>query len=165
MACPLLCGEPGLCQGITIHRESADTTTECQDACTNFTGCNYYTYDPTIAECFMFDTCPSVDNTLCPDCVSGSPGCGSSTEDGNIHHGTCVCVCVTLKSTKYLLPLGYFFMVICGYGDGAGDNVELVPIDPDLYPVPECLSQLNPSPAPLVAMAGALDYSRKSDKT
>ena len=74
-------------------------------------------------------------------------------------------VCVTLKSTKYFLPLGYFFMVICGYGDGAGDDVELVPIDPDLYPVPECLSQLNPSPAPLVAMAGALDYSRKSDMT
>ena len=89
VAFPLLCGEPGLCQGITIHRESADTTTECQDACTNFTGCNYYTYDPTIAECFMFDTCPSVDNTLCPDCVSGSPGCDSSNEDGNIHHGTC----------------------------------------------------------------------------
>ena len=56
-------------------------------------------------------------------------------------------------------------MVICGYGDGAGDDVELVPIDPDLYPVPECLSQLNPTPGPLVAMAGALDYSRKSDMT
>ena len=78
--------------------------------------------------------------------------------------GHVVCVCVTLKSTKYLLPLGYFFMVICGSGPGAGDNVELVPIDP-LYPVPECLSQLNPSPAPLQAMAGALDYSRKSDMT
>ena len=73
-------------------------------------------------------------------------------------------VCGTLKSTKYLLPLGYFLMVICGSGPGAGDNVELVPIDP-LYPVPECLSQLNPSPAPLDAMAGALDYSRKSDMT
>ena len=76
-------------------------------------------------------------------------------------------VCVTLKSAKHLLPLGYFFMVIGGYGDGKlmMDDVELVPIDPDLYPVPECLSQLNPSPAPLVAMAGALDYSRKSDMT
>ena len=76
-------------------------------------------------------------------------------------------VCVTLKSAKHLLPLGYFFMVICGQGPGGGaeDDVELVPVDPDLYPVPECLSQLNPSPAPLVAMAGALDYSRKSDMT
>ena len=74
-------------------------------------------------------------------------------------------VCVTLKSAKHLLPLGYFFMVICGNGPFAGVDVELVPIDPDLYPVPECLSQLNPSPAPLKAMAGALDYSRKSDMT
>ena len=76
-------------------------------------------------------------------------------------------VCVTLKSTTYLLPLGYFFMVIGGY-DYNGlylDDVELAPIDPTLYPVPECLSQLNPTPGPLVAMAGALDYSRKSDMT
>ena len=74
--------------------------------------------------------------------------------------------CVTLKNTKSLLPLGYFFMVIGGYTSPTTtflDDVELVPFDPALYPVPECLSQLNPTPAPLDAMAGALDYSRKSD--
>ena len=74
--------------------------------------------------------------------------------------------CVTLKNTKSLLPLGYFFMVIGGYTSPTTtflDDVELVPIDPDLYPVPECLSQLNPFPVPRAAMAGALDNSRKSD--
>ena len=62
-------------------------------------------------------------------------------------------------------------MVIGGYngsyyGDPEGeylDDVELVPIDQDLYPVPECLSQLNPLPEGVEGMAGALDHSRKSD--
>ena len=43
------------------------------------------------------------------------------------------------------------------------DDVELVPIDQDLYPVPECLSQLNPLPVGVTGMAGASDHSRKSN--
>ena len=89
-ACPLLCGEPGLCQGIVIHREEASNTAQCQDACTNFGGCNYYTYDPATGECFMFDTCPSVEDAFCPDCVSGSPGCViEDDEKGNIANQKC----------------------------------------------------------------------------
>ena len=79
-ACPLLCGEPGLCQGFLIHTEDATSSSTCEEACTNFIGCNYYTYDPATSECFMFDTCPTVDDTFCPDCLSGSPGC--QTESG-----------------------------------------------------------------------------------
>ena len=30
----------------------------------------------------MFDTCPALDDTFCPDCVSGSPGC-EIQDDGN----------------------------------------------------------------------------------
>ena len=30
----------------------------------------------------MFDTCPTVDETICPDCISGSPGC-ENNKDGN----------------------------------------------------------------------------------
>ena len=83
VGCPLLCGAPGLCQGTIINFEDASSTAECQDACTNFIGCNFYSYDPVTAECFMFDTCPALDDTFCPDCVSGSPGC-ENNEEGNI---------------------------------------------------------------------------------
>ena len=65
-------------------------------------------------------------------------------------------------------PPGYYLMVMGGYGrylagpDHYLDEVELVSIDPVLYPVPDCLSQLNPLPEPHGGAAGALDYSRKS---
>ena len=79
-SCPLLCGAPGLCQGVIIHIEDASSTTACQDACTNFNGCNFYSFDPTTEECFMFDSCPALDDTLCPDCISGTPGCDTGDE-------------------------------------------------------------------------------------
>ena len=53
-------------------------------------------------------------------------------------------------------------MVIGGLNGSYLDDVELVSIDPELHPVPDCLSQLNPLPALTGASAGALDYSRKS---
>ena len=54
-------------------------------------------------------------------------------------------------------------MVIGGYNGSQLDDVELVSIDPTLNPVPECLTQLNPLPAPIEGAVGALDFSRKSD--
>merc|ERR1711884_720851 len=66
VACPLLCGQPG----------------QCQDACTNFDGCNFYSYDPVTEECFMFDDCPALDDNSCLDCVSGSPGCDIDVDEG-----------------------------------------------------------------------------------
>ena len=59
--------------------------------------------------------------------------------------------------------LGYFLLVIGGYNNDYIDDVELVPIDPALHPVPDCLSQLNPLPLSTEGAAGALDYSGKSD--
>ena len=32
----------------------------------------------------MFDTCPALDDTFCPDCVSGSPGCEIEDEEGKV---------------------------------------------------------------------------------
>ena len=64
-----------------IHVEDASSVADCQYSCTNFDGCNFYSFDGTM-ECLMFDTCPTVDETICPDCISGSPGC-ENNEDGN----------------------------------------------------------------------------------
>ena len=77
-----LCGEPGVCQGVLIHTEDASTTPMCQQACTNFPGCSFYSHDPAAGKCLMFETCPSLDESFCPDCVSGSPGCELETGEG-----------------------------------------------------------------------------------
>ena len=54
-------------------------------------------------------------------------------------------------------------MTIGGYVDGSSlDDVELASLDPEMFPVPECLENLNSLPMCVRAMAGALDYSRKS---
>ena len=84
VTCPLICEEPGICQGILIHNAAATSTAECQEKCTNYSGCNYYTYDPLIEGCLMFDTCSEVDVTSCPTCLSGSPGCDIDEEKGNL---------------------------------------------------------------------------------
>lgn len=65
-------------------------------------------------------------------------------------------------------PSGYYLMVIGGFGrfvsgpDHYLDEVELVSIDPELQPLPDCLSQLNTLPEAHGGAAGSLDYSRKS---
>ena len=53
-------------------------------------------------------------------------------------------------------------MVIAGYVGDIIDDVELVSLDPILQPLPECLTELNPTPVVLSNHAGALDYSGKS---
>ena len=67
-----------------VYLDSTSTTTACQDACTNLSGCNYYSYKPTTDECLMFDTCPTLNTDMCPECVSGNPGCDAEDiEKGN----------------------------------------------------------------------------------
>ena len=78
----ILCGLSGVCEGLLIHTEDASTTAACQDACTNFNGCIYYSHDPTADKCLMFETCPTLDENSCPQCISGSPGC--EIENGEI---------------------------------------------------------------------------------
>ena len=57
--------------------------------------------------------------------------------------------------------LEHFLMVIGGYSYSRRslDDVELLSLDPTAYPVPDCLTQLNPLPVPIRAAGGALDYS------
>ena len=46
--------------------------------------------------------------------------------------------------------------------DGSSlDDVELTSLDPELFPVPECLENLNSLPVSVYGHAGALDYSRE----
>ena len=52
-------------------------------------------------------------------------------------------------------------MSIGGYKGYQLDDVELTSLDPELFPVPDCLTNLNPLPYPRYGMFGALDYFRK----
>ena len=80
----IMCGVSGVCEGLLIHTEDATTTAACQDACANFSGCSYYTHDPAADKCLMFETCPSLDEDFCPECISGSPGCEIENGEGKI---------------------------------------------------------------------------------
>ena len=41
-------------------------------------------------------------------------------------------------------------------------DVELTSLDPELFPVPDCLTSLNSLPSTIQGHSGALDYDRKS---
>ena len=64
-----------------------------------------------------------------------------------------------IKRTKIV---GYFIMSIGGYDGESLDDVEITSLDPEKYPVPECLKNLNTLPYPTSGPFGALDYSGKS---
>ena len=57
---------------------------------------------------------------------------------------------------------GYFIMTFGGTNYyGFLDDVELTSPDPELFPVPECLTSLNSMPAIISGQAAGLDYSGK----
>ena len=60
------------------------------------------------------------------------------------------------------IPGECYIMTIGGYEDNGNlDDVELTSLDAELFPVPECLENLNPLPVKLYGHAGAQDYSRE----
>ena len=59
------------------------------------------------------------------------------------------------------IPGECYIMSIAGTAYTDLDDVELTSLDPELFPVPECLENLNPLPFEVWGHAGALDYSRK----
>ena len=65
------------------------------------------------------------------------------------------------------VPGECYIMTIGGFVGGGGgtesylDDVELTSLDPEMFPVPECLENLNSLPVKVDSHAGALDYSRE----
>ena len=57
---------------------------------------------------------------------------------------------------------GYFIMSIGGWNGDRISDVELTSLDPELFPVPDCLTNLNSISPAVSGHFGALDYSRKS---
>ena len=69
----LRCGIIGECKGNFITEDNRATEHLCQDFCTSYTGCSFYTYHKNTNLCLLFEDCPEVNN--CQSCVSGQPGC------------------------------------------------------------------------------------------
>ena len=120
-----------------MHREYAGSVAICEDACGNYAdgACGYYSYNSRTLECFMFGSCLTLDDAICPECVSGSLGCELEDE-------------------------GHFDFIMVAGGDGAYDSVEVVSVDPASNPVPDCLTELSPLPIQVLGHAGYLDHSK-----
>ena len=93
----LLCEVPGLCEGILLDEDLADSIESCevdrsnqcakmkfetsfsQELCRQANLCNFYTFNPTDGLCLEFSTCQSNDEVSCKTCISGQPGCSNGT--------------------------------------------------------------------------------------
>ena len=61
VSCKRFCGGDGLCQGVLLHTEASQSVKVCQDTCTDYDGCNFYSFDPESEQCRMFDSCQTSD--------------------------------------------------------------------------------------------------------
>ncbi len=82
--------------------------------------------------------CPTLDTGICPDCLSGQPDCevggggGEGDTDG-------------------------FLMVVGGLVEAEHSNsVEIITLDPESLPVPDCLQDLSPFPVAHFGAAGGV---------
>jgi len=69
-----LCNRAGSCRGVFLAIEAAETIFECQDACNNFAGCDWFTFDTSGRSCELWDGCNDIDDT-CLSCVSSNVDC------------------------------------------------------------------------------------------
>ena len=61
VSCKKFCGRAGLCQGVILHTEASQSVEICQEICTDYDGCNFYSFDPESEQCRLFDSCQTSD--------------------------------------------------------------------------------------------------------
>ena len=143
----LSCELPGMCLGTILHQDVAESQQDCQDLCSTYDGCNFYTYNGADSFCQLFATCPDQSEDFCEGCVSGQPGC----EIGNTTTSTTTTSITT--TTTSTVDATSFMMVIGGRGS-SDRAVEVVSLDPE-NPLPECLTSLADLPFKLDGGSGA----------
>ncbi len=47
----------------------------CLRKCQNWDDCKWYTYDPTLEDCLLFESCSTVSDDDCQSCLSGEVNC------------------------------------------------------------------------------------------
>ena len=58
---------------------------ECQVLCSNTTDCNWFSFNHPLSACFLFSSCPTLDET-CLTCVSSSTKCNGKTSRNPFLH-------------------------------------------------------------------------------
>ena len=65
------CDVAGECLGTFLGFVSANSTPECLVSCKESAGCEWFTHDVPDSFCALYETCDTIDTSLCPECVSG----------------------------------------------------------------------------------------------
>ena len=68
------CWVQGQCLGQTLDLDIVANEDACLAWCESKSGCNWFTFFKPAAECILFRTCPTIDDT-CSDCISGESSC------------------------------------------------------------------------------------------
>ncbi len=87
-----------------------------------------YTYDAKTERCEAFEACEKTSAVSCPNCVSGHRDCASAP----------------------------WAMVVGGYRQGSIKTTELISLDPEAHPVPDCMKTLKSYPYPVTSASGGV---------
>ena len=70
------CWVQGQCLGQTLDLDIVANEDACLAWCKSKSGCNWFTFFKPAAECILFRTSPTIDDT-CSDCISGESSCAA----------------------------------------------------------------------------------------
>lgn len=70
----LICNIPGSCSGILDHFEELPSAESCLKRCQSLSGCRWMTFVQDPPQCFLFKTCPELDES-CENCISSERRC------------------------------------------------------------------------------------------
>ena len=69
------CFQAGKCaNGYLLHVQSTTDEYDCLDACNDYDGSNWLTYQPQVSECRLFYNCSAVDPSGCQECLTAKRG-------------------------------------------------------------------------------------------
>ena len=74
-----VCFVDGECEGVVDHVEVAPSAEACLDLCNSTFGCRWFTFYGDESECNLFESCPTLDELACYDCISGERRCADET--------------------------------------------------------------------------------------
>ena len=147
--CPVLrCNLEGECQGTFLAEGDKTSEVQCQDLCTSYTGCTFYTFHKSTGLCLLFEDCPELNN--CPTCVSGQPGCYVDDQTTETPPSSTLPETSTSDSSG---NLEYLFIVGSPYSAQASQKTEIVSLT-EGDSIPDCLNALSDHPNELYYSAG-----------
>ena len=65
------CDVAGECSGTLLGFSSTNSTAECLVECKANSDCAWFTHNEQDSFCAIYETCDSIDSSVCPECISG----------------------------------------------------------------------------------------------